>query len=654
MNPTNEGASNATPSRQKGGQAHDEAERFLTLLDPDAKRFTFQTFDDDVDRKDTRLVRVIHGSLTENFELLCSLNDQGAGVFVTVNETNFTGRKATDIVRVRALFSDLDGVPRPENFLTPSIEVETSEERWHLYYKVTDVALDEFSAKQKGLIARLGSDPSVHDLSRVMRLPGFLHQKGEPRLVRVTGSSGAVYTSDQFPDAPKPNSDVPEHLKDYKSTGVGAESFGLPGRTNDELIALLEASRTKGKWHDSMMRATATMIGRGWSDLQIRLACAPYCQDEYKDVDLVPMIEGARKKFKKPNEERGPNDDEIERLAMLSTLEYDQQRKEAAKSLDVRTKVLDGMVAAARQRQEDAAEVVTEAGDAIVTKINADHALVLSGNKASIMKFESATKFRLLQVGAFRQWFSNQSIAVGKKVTTVGAYWLGHPQRRQYEGIEFEPGGGRPGYYNLWRGFTVQPKKGDCSKFLAHVKDNAARGDEETYKWMIGWWAQIFQQPTVKMETAQVLRGALGSGKTIIGRIIGSLLGDHYLAVASPRYITGQFNSHMASLLVLHADEAFWAGDKKSEGSLKDLVTGTHHMLEFKTVDPIRVKNYVRLFVCGNPNWLIPAGFKERRWAVFDMGEDQMQDHPYFAAIDHEMDNGGREALLHYLLNFDL
>ena len=31
-----------------------------------------------------------------------------------------------------------------------------------------------------------------------------------------------------------------------------------------------------------------------------------------------------------------------------------------------------------------------------------------------------------------------------------------------------------------------------------------------------------------------------------------------------------------------------------------------------------------------------------------------MQDHAYFAAIDEEMDNGGREALLHYLLNFDL
>ena len=110
----------------------------------------------------------------------------------------------------------------------------------------------------------------------------------------------------------------------------------------------------------------------------------------------------------------------------------------------------------------------------------------------------------------------------------------------------------------------------------------------------------------------------------------------------------------MASLLVLHADEAFWAGDKASVGTLRDLVSGNHHMLEYKGVDPIRIKNHIRLFVTGNPDWMVPAGFKERRWAVFDMGEDHMQDHAYFAAIDQEMDNGGREALLHYLLNFDL
>ena len=39
------------------------------------------------------------------------LNNGGAGIFVTINETNGRGRKGIDIVRVRALHTDLDGAP---------------------------------------------------------------------------------------------------------------------------------------------------------------------------------------------------------------------------------------------------------------------------------------------------------------------------------------------------------------------------------------------------------------------------------------------------------------------------------------------------------------------------------------------------------------
>ena len=309
------------------------------------------------------------------------------------------------------------------------------------------------------------------------------------------------------------------------------------------------------------------------------------------------------------------------------------------------------MVSEAREHDQ------TKDTDDQIAEINATHALVLAGNKAAVMKFEDNTRFRLLQVGAFKQWFANQPpVMVGKTIVSLGDFWLSHKQRRQYAGIEFAPPGSatRPAYYNLFQGFAVEPRKGDCSKFLAHLKDNVARGDDDTYRWVVGWWAQIFQQPSVKMETALVLRGPFGAGKTKVGQVMGSLIGEHYLLVASPRYITGQFNSHMASLLVLHADEAFWAGDKAAVGTLRDLVTGDHHMLEYKGVDQIRIRNHMRLFVSGNPDWLVPAGFKERRWAVLDIGEEHMQDHDYFAAIDKEMNNGGREALLYELLNFDL
>ena len=62
----------------------------------------------------------------------------------------------------------------------------------------------------------------------------------------------------------------------------------------------------------------------------------------------------------------------------------------------------------------------------------------------------------------------------------------------------------------------------------------------------------------------------------------------------------------------------------------------------------------MRLLVTGNPEWLVPAGFEERRFATLDIGEARIQDAEYFAAIDAEMDNGGREALLDFLLHFDL
>ena len=423
-----------------------------------------------------------------------------------------------------------------------------------------------------------------------------------------------------------------------------AKDRAIPGRTDAEIMALLELSRKEGEWHDAMLSATASMVGRGWTDDRIYQTCAPYCWGGEDDPDVEEMVEGARAKWNIPD---GPAP---ERLARLTLLEYEQQRKATAKELGMRVSLLDSMVGACRTR--DQADDIEEE----ITELNTEYALVLAGNKAAVMKFDDPTRFRLLQVSAFKTWFANQLITIGKKTVPLGDYWVTHAERRQYGGIEFAPPGStfHPGFYNLWQGFAVEPREGDCSKFLAHLKDNAARGDEKTFLWIVGWWAQILQQPSIKMETALVLRGPFGAGKTKIGEVFGSLIGDHYLSVAAARHITGQFNSHMASLLVLHADEAFWAGDKASVGTLRDLVSGKDHMLEYKGVDKIRIKNHIRLFVSGNPDWLVPAGFKDRRWAIFDIGEEHMQDNAYFAAIDHEMNNGGREALLHYLLNFDL
>ena len=292
--------------------------------------------------------------------------------------------------------------------------------------------------------------------------------------------------------------------------------------------------------------------------------------------------------------------------------------------------------------------------DEAVARLNEMHAVVLLGNKTAILR-EEGGEVSFLSVSAFDQWYANQHVIVHERKMPVAKHWMTHPQRRQYSGVVFDPTRLEvPGKYNLWRGFAVEPKEGDCSKFLAHVKENICNNDEEVYRWVKGWMADLVQNPGSKPGVSLALRGKQGTGKTKFGEVLGSLFGLHYALVADPRFVTGRFNSHLMSCILLHSDEGFWAGDRTAEGKLKDLVTGRDHWIELKGFEPIRIPNYVRLLTCSNQDWLVPAGLDERRFATLDVSDSRMQDHAYFATIDAEMDSGGREALLHYLQNFDL
>ena len=238
---------------------------------------------------------------------------------------------------------------------------------------------------------------------------------------------------------------------------------------------------------------------------------------------------------------------------------------------------------------------------------------------------------------------------------TIADHWLRHPNRRQYTKIVFEPGGLRTsGASNFWKGWGVLPIPGDCSLFLNHLRDNICAGSEALFRWVLAWFAQMLQNPTEKPGTAIVLRGRQGTGKTVVGKVFGVLLGLAYKHVANARRVTGQFNPHLEGCVLLHADEAFWAGDKQAESILKDLITNDVQWIERKGVDAVEVANHVRLLVASNAEWVIPAGLEERRFCVIDVGEARMQDKPYFAAIFEQMESGGYEALMDYCMRLNL
>ena len=305
----------------------------------------------------------------------------------------------------------------------------------------------------------------------------------------------------------------------------------------------------------------------------------------------------------------------------------------------------------------------------LIEEVNARHALVLIGSKAVVIKENGrdapvGERIQILSIDAFNHWFRNRRYQFDGKWKTLGELWLGNWQRRQYQGMEFAPSpdmsadmsAGREGYYNLWQGFEVQPDpSGDCSMFFEHIEQQICHGDMDKFNWVMSWFASIFQRPEERIGTSLVLRGSMGSGKTLPGEIIGSLIAPHYFLVDEPRYLTGQFNAHMATCLLLQADEAVWAGDKVAEGRLKGLVTSNHQMIEHKGIDPIQVRNHTRLMMTSNEGWVVPAGRDERRFGVFDVSDRHAQDRDYFGRLVASMDApGGREALLWELLNWKL
>lgn len=127
-----------------------------------------------------------YGKISALEETLRKHNAQNRGIFFVVN---FGGDKDEDITRINAVFVENDDLPIDEQIerltafpLPPSLMVKTAKSV-HAYWLTTDVKVPEFRTFQRRLIAQFDGDTSCVNESRVLRLPGFNHCKGEPVLV---------------------------------------------------------------------------------------------------------------------------------------------------------------------------------------------------------------------------------------------------------------------------------------------------------------------------------------------------------------------------------------------------------------------------------------------------------------------------------------
>ena len=154
----------------------------LSYLDPHASEFFFVGIDD---AKKGRPIKVWGNvSFTAVQSELVTYNQEGYGIYVTVNEIDHSGsRKESNVTRIRSIFEDNDTVgAAPVSYtIQPSFEVESSPGKFHRYWLNSDsVSMNEFKEMAKSLVRTCGSDPACKDPPRVLRLAGFYHCKKIP------------------------------------------------------------------------------------------------------------------------------------------------------------------------------------------------------------------------------------------------------------------------------------------------------------------------------------------------------------------------------------------------------------------------------------------------------------------------------------------
>lgn len=304
--------------------------------------------------------------------------------------------------------------------------------------------------------------------------------------------------------------------------------------------------------------------------------------------------------------------------------------------------------------------------DAAIEELNRKHFVVDLMGTVVIARSESDAALgrdRLIFSNQrdLRLFYSNRHIATSVKKTgqhvmkPLGDAWLSNPHRRTYQNVALITDGEVPeGTYNLWRGLGVEPKQGSWAAIRQHLLDVACRGSSADYEWLLQWMARCVQLPGERAEVALVLRGAKGAGKGAVAAIMESLFRHHTLSISNSKHLVGNFNSHLADVLLLFLDEAFWAGNKTDEATLKALVTQPTMMIEPKGVNAFSMPNRLKIIMASNADWVVPATADERRYFVLDVSDQRRGDPVYFKRLFRAIKGDELAGLLYDLLEMDL
>jgi hypothetical protein len=152
----------------------------------------------------------------------------------------------------------------------------------------------------------------------------------------------------------------------------------------------------------------------------------------------------------------------------------------------------------------------------------------------------------------------------------------------------------------------------------------------------------------MKSKKHQVGKGAL------LGETMLKIYGPAGFAPAAIDQVLGRFNDVLVGCVYVFLDEVMFSGDRRAADNLKSLVTATEYGIETKGLPVIKCPVGVNIWMATNHEVAAFIEEQDVRYWVLNVSEHRVGDTDYFTRLLEEIENGGREAFAHYLLNLDV
>jgi hypothetical protein len=151
-------------------------------------------------------------------------NHNGSDVFIGMNpmKDGIPNRTKENVREIRHVYLDLDedsgaslhAVRTSGDAPSPNFVLDTSPGKHQVVWRVEGLDREQAESLLRSLAAQFGGDPAATDISRVLRLPGFVNRKySETFVVRVHHQTEQIYHFEDF-RVQEGSPEAPRHLGD--------------------------------------------------------------------------------------------------------------------------------------------------------------------------------------------------------------------------------------------------------------------------------------------------------------------------------------------------------------------------------------------------------------------------------------------------------